>query len=124
VIEKLDQVIANSIQPLANRFHWKVIDSEVSDRIASRDYIAGNLFIRVLNHLGLLAMELGSAHNKGQLRSVSLFKDLLEPPWQGHWNLSIQQQCEFVEKHWEWLQNNLDRKHASQTIQRIDNLPL
>ena len=30
--------------------------------------------------------------------------------------------CDFMEKHWEWLQHNLDRERARQTIQRVDKL--
>jgi len=113
MIDKLNQVIADSIQSPADRLQWKVIDSDASSTSASRDYVAGNVFIRVVNDRGRLAMELGPAHNKGRLRSVYLFKDLLEPPSQGRWNLSIQQQCDFIETHWEWLQQNLNRQYAS-----------
>jgi hypothetical protein len=67
-------------------------------------------------------VEIGPAHDKAQLRSASFFKDLLDPASLGRWNLSIQQQCDFMEKHWAWLQHNLDRERAGQTIQRVDKL--
>ena len=39
----------------------------------------------------------------------------------GRWNLSIEQQCAFIENHWHWLNENLSEGKASQTIRSLDD---
>lgn len=62
-IDKLKKVITESVRPLADRYDWKPTDSEATSRSNCQDYVAGNVFVRVLNDRGLLDMELGPAHN-------------------------------------------------------------
>ena len=83
LIEQLDKVIATHVLPLAQRHQWKEMNSQASSMGALRDYVAGNLYIRVVNDRGLVDIEIGSVHKRKDLRCASFFKDLLAPPRKG-----------------------------------------
>jgi hypothetical protein len=121
MIEQLDKVITTYVLPLVQRHQWKMVASHSSSRGAVRDYAAGNLYIRISLDRGLFDIEVGPVHSNNDLRNVSFFKDLIEPPMNGRWNLSIEQQCDFIEKHWHWLNESLSNDKAAQTIRALDD---
>ena len=119
MMQQLDQIITGQILLLAKRRLWKETRKNESSIVAFRDYIADNLYIRISNDRGCFDMEIGSLGGN-DLRCVSFYKDLLTPSAQGHWHLSIEQQCEFLEQHWAWLNENLHNENATRTVQKLD----
>jgi hypothetical protein len=116
--EHLRQVIAAQIAPLAQRRQWTEVQSEQSSRASLRDYVAGNLYFRISSDRGLIEIEIGSCAD--DLLAVSFYKDLLSPPSLGHWNLSVEQACGFIDEEWDWLMEHLSREQAPSTVQRVD----
>ena len=114
----LQDVITAHIEPLALRRNWKEVRSKVSGIASLQDYVAGNLYFRISSNRGLVEIEIGSCADN--LRAVSFYKDLLLPPPLGHWNLSVEQACCFIEEEWDWLMKHLSRDQASITVQRVD----
>ena len=95
-----EEVITRHIGPLAKRLGWK---ADLSGD-GSKDYSSGAIRVRVLDDGGSLKMMVGPALHMDQALSVSEFKDTVdEPAPKGHWQLSIEEQCAYIEEIWEWL---------------------
>ena len=116
----LDEVIKSQIGPLINRLGLVKAGAGTSGPFSFRDYVSGNLTMRILNERGLLGIEVGPTNQQGDFRAVGIFKDALMPPPSGRWNLSIEQQCEFIEANWDWFVEHLRADKASKTIAEVD----
>ena len=48
------------------------------------------------------------------------FQRFISAAEKGRWNLSIEQQCEFMENKWDWLNDGMSREKREQTIRAVD----
>ncbi len=108
------------IEPLAKKYGFNLVKEEAYGMGALKDYVAGNLYIRLVNDKGIISFEIAPGHLQNELRDVALYKELLAPPPQGVWNLSLAEQAEFLDCNWEWFNTNLSDQTAEQTLKNID----
>ncbi|WP_432461016.1 hypothetical protein [Agarivorans sp. QJM3NY_25] len=120
MLDKLNCVISEFVEPLILKYQW-TLDNEIASGMgAIKEYVGKEIYIRVVNDRGLLDIEIGSKHDKERLRCVSFFKDWKTPPWRGQSNLSVGQQCAFLNENWSQLNELLNEKNANQTIKAVD----
>ena len=119
LLTELDAMISSKLLPLLERHGATALCGGESNNHAFRDYVFANIHLRISNDRGLLDIEIGPA-GESDLRSVSFYRDLLNPPDLGHWNLSIEEQCDFLEQHWMVLNERLSRERARKTIDEVD----
>jgi hypothetical protein len=119
-MSQISNSVSHKLAPLAEQLGWKQTSIEASYNAECCEYESENLIIRIVVDKGVSEISIGSRQNPEQLRDVSFFKDYLNPLKKGHWNLSVQQQCEFIEQHWSWLNDNLSKGKSLNTIRKID----
>ena len=116
--EQFNKMIASHITSFAQRRNWIEVRIEESSRGSLRDYMAGNLYIRICSDRGLIEIEIGSCADN--LRAVSFYKDMLAPAPSGKWNLSVEQACKFIDEQWDWFMEYLGAEKSAVTVQRLD----
>ncbi|MCB2386852.1 hypothetical protein [Thalassolituus alkanivorans] len=120
MLDKLNEVISKYVNPLISKSKWALEKERASGLGALKEYSCENVYIRIVNDRGIFDMEIGSKYNQEQLRCVSFFKDWQSPPKRGKSNLSIEQQCHFLNENWESLNALLSQKEAHKTIGAVD----
>ena len=118
--EQLNNAIAKYVTPMAEKFAFKQVNEEAYGMGALVDYVADNLFIRIVNDKGIISFEIAPKHQKDQLRDLALYKEFLIPPKQGVWNMSLAEQTEFLTDNWNWLNQHLAQSTAPETLKKID----
>jgi hypothetical protein len=123
MLQQLNAAIARYVHEVAERRGWQEFESkQYSNFGASRDYHAGNLHLRVMNDRGLVDLEVGAVSQPRSLRSASFYRDLLDPPALGVWNLGIGDQTKFVDDKWDVLQEMLAPDSWQATLDQIDTV--
>ena len=114
------ETIVTKLDPVINRFNCKKVDESFTSISASMDYVADNLYLRLSVDRRLSEIKIGSVYYVDHLRCLSFFKEMLDPPAHGQWNLSIEQQCMFLVDQWDYLNNVLDKDNVMATIHTMD----
>jgi hypothetical protein len=121
MLEKLYAFIEQHVQAVADRRHWQKFRSEeFGGQGGICDYLAGNLLLRIVNERGLIDLEIGAAAIPSSLRSASFYRDLLDPPAEGRWNMGVGDETKFVDKYWDDLQRMLAPDEWQVTIEKVD----
>ena len=87
---------------------------------ALKDYSAANLLVRVVNDRGIVSFEIAPLSDHNRRFDIALYKEYLDPPKLGVLNLSLQQQVDFLDSHWEWLNDALSAVNATATLTKIE----
>ncbi|MDH3315275.1 MAG: hypothetical protein OER43_05860 [Gammaproteobacteria bacterium] len=118
---QLDKAIDQYVAPLARQYGFVLVNEEAYGMGSLKDYEAGNLFIRILNDKGIVSLEIAPSSYRGKRYDLGLYKEYLDPPKLGVLNLSLQQQAEFLDSHWEWLNDALSPSKSMTTLIDIEN---
>lgn len=116
---KLDSAIEEYVTPLSKKYGFTPINRQVTGMGALQDYAAGNLFIRLVNDRGIISFEIAPLDHPEQTWDVTIFEEYLNPPKRGVLNLSLQQQADFLDSHWEWLSEALSESKYEKTLNEI-----
>jgi hypothetical protein len=87
---------------------------------AAREFVCGSVLLRATNEFGLMDLELGAVESSSSLRSASSFRDILDPPALGQWNLGMGGGAKFVDERWEEVMALLAPGVWPTTVQRIN----
>jgi hypothetical protein len=99
-LAELDSAIAEYLAAIVIRWQWIARSVHEQPTYAERQYVCGNVLIRVLNERGLLDLQLGSIESDKSLRSASSFRDVLDPPALGRWNFGLADAAKFLDERW------------------------
>lgn len=116
---QLDNAISKYVAPLINKYGFVPIHREAMGMGALQDYEAGNLFIRIVNDRGIISFEVGPKKHSEKAWDISIFKEYLSPPKKGVLNLSLAQQAEFLDSHWQWFTEVLSEPNFKETLKEI-----
>lgn len=118
--KQLDEAISKYFDSLIANYNFSLIKQEAFGLGALKDYENENLYMRIVNDKGIISLEVGPKSNTEQARDIALYKELKEPPKQGCWNLSLQEQAEYLEDNWEWFLNALNEEHQKETLIKLN----
>ncbi len=117
---ELDTSIEHHANPIIQKRKLQHIHSENLNLWAYREYKADNLLFRIATDRGLISVEITPASNPSLFRGLSAYRDLLDPPDQGRWNLSVTDSIQFLDEHWDEFQQILSPGLCEQTIKNVD----
>ena len=118
--EEFKNLISEKVKSEIDKHNLELVNSDFSGMGELREYSSENLYIRVVNDRGIFDIEVGSVFNNDNLRCVSFFKDWLSPPMKGRWNLSIEQQLEYLSENWDWFNRILAESNHQSSIENLD----
>ena len=87
---------------------------------ALKDYSAENVLVRVVNDRGIISFEIAPLSDRGRRFDIALYKEYSDPPKLGVLNLSLKQQADFLDCHWEWLNDALSPANFGATLAEIE----
>ncbi len=117
---RLDQAIDKYFAPLARQYGFVLVNEEAYGMGALKDYSAENVLVRVVNDRGIVSFEIAPLSDPERRFDVAVYKEYLDPPKLGVLNLSLQQQADFLESHWDWLNDTLSPAKAKATLAEIE----
>ena len=120
MLPSLDSAIGEQLSALIERRGWRALSVNNGVRYADRDYVCGHVLLRVRNELGLIDLEVGSVESEESLRSASSFRDLLDPPPSGRWNLSLGAGW-FIDENWDTVCAMVSSQNWRETVGQIDD---
>ena len=112
---QLDRAIEKYVLPLGEKYGFSPVKRQCTGMGALQDYIAGNLYIRIVNDRGIIDFEVAPLNHPDRLCDLTLIREYLNPPARGVLNLSLQQQAEFMDSHWDWLTEVLSEPGCADT---------
>lgn len=86
---------------------------------AERAYTMDHIMLKATCERGLCGFELGCVNHPEQLIDGSSFRDLLDPPNEGRWNLGMGAAA-FINEHWTQIYEMLKPINWPTTLQRIE----
>ncbi|MDX1527424.1 MAG: hypothetical protein R3337_02280 [Gammaproteobacteria bacterium] len=117
---RLDDAIDKYFAPLAGKYGFALVNEEAYGMGALKDYSAENVLVRIVNDRGIIGFEIAPLSNRNRRFDLALYKEYLDPPKLGVLNLSLQQQADFLDSHWEWLNDALSPANAATTLTEIE----
>ena len=118
---KLDDAIEKYFRTLIEKHGFRLVNEYESGMGALKDYESENLFIRIVNDKGIISLDIAPKSNPNKTYDIALYKELREPPASGSWNLSLQDQAEYFEDNWAWLNNNLTGEKTDKTLDKLED---
>jgi hypothetical protein len=122
MLSKLDEAISKYASVLLNRGFAPTSQAEnLGYGYAERTYVLDHVLVRAIYERGLTYLEVGCAIQPGRLVEASGFRDLIDPPAQGRWNLGIGAAA-FLDAHWDRVYDLVRPPNWMQTRQAIEAL--
>jgi hypothetical protein len=122
MLSKLDEAISKYASVLLRRgFAATAQDENVGYGYAERVFVLDHVLLKAIYLRGLTYLELGCSREPGRLVEASGFRDLMDPPAQGRWNLGMGAAA-FLNAHWERVYDLLRPSNWMQTRQKIEAL--
>ncbi len=117
---QLDKAIETYFAPLARKYGFTLVNEEAYGLGALRDYSVENVLVRIVNDRGIIGFEIAPLSERNRRFDIALYKEYLDPPKLGVLNLSLRQQADFLDSHWEWLNDALSPANAAATLAEIE----
>ncbi len=117
---QLEKTIDKYFAPLVQKYGFLLVVEEAYGMGALKDYSAENVLVRVVNDRGLISFEIAPLSDRDHRFDLALYKEYLDPPKLGVLNLSLEQQADFLDSHWEWLNDALSPANAGATLAEIE----
>ena len=117
---KLEDAIKKYFRVLIEGHELRLVNEYESGMGALKDYQSENLFIRIVNDKGIISLDIAPKSNPNKTYDIALYKELREPPARGSWNLSLQEQAEYLEDNWAWFNENLTGKKIDNTLEKLE----
>src|SRR5258706_4786066 len=90
MLSKLDEAISKYASVLLQRgFAATAQDENVGYGYAERVFVLDHVLLKAIYERGLTYIEVGCSLHPERLIEASGFRDLIDPPAQGRWNLGI-----------------------------------
>lgn len=122
MLSKLDEAISKHASVLLARGFTATAQHEnVTQGWAERTYVLDHVVLRAVYEKGLTYLEIGCSLDSDRLVEASGFRDLIDPPAQGRWNLGMGAAA-FLDAHWQRVYDLLRPSNWMQTRQRIEAL--
>ncbi len=118
---QLEKAIETYFAPSIRKHGFALVNEEAYGMGALKDYSAENVLVRVVNDRGIVSFEIAPLIETERRFDIALYKEYLDPPKLGVLNLSLQQQVDFLESHWAWLNDALSPKKAKATLAEIED---
>ena len=119
--QKLEDAIEKYFHVLIEGHGFRLVNEYASVMGALKDYESKNLFIRIVNDKGIISLDIAPKSNPEKTYDIALYKELREPPVRGCWNLSLQEQAEYLEDNWVWFNNNLTGEETDKTLEKLED---
>ena len=119
--QKLADAIEKYFRVLIEGHGFRLVNEYASGMGALKGYESENLFIRIVNDKGIISLEIAPKSNPKKMYDIALYKELREPPLRGSWNLSLQEQAEYLEDNWTWFNKNLTSEEADNTLEKLED---
>ncbi|MBT8399023.1 MAG: hypothetical protein KJO98_00985 [Rhodothermia bacterium] len=121
-VDQLKDAFAKHFRELAKRRSWGEPSVRTFPSGARLEFVSGNIRVRLVNDKRLLYAEVGPVAVPSASFTVSQMKDLLDPPRDGRWSLSLSESAEYLDRQWEYLHREFADGRANATIQRLATL--
>src|SRR5438552_8844990 len=122
MLSDLDDAISKYASVLLRRGFAATAQYEnVTQGWAERKYVLDHVLLRAVYERGLTYLEVGCALHPERLVEASGFRDLIDPPARGRWNLGMAAAA-FLDANWERVYDLLRPSNWSQTRQKIETL--
>lgn len=122
MFSKLDEAILTYAGALLQRgFKEKAWDGYVGNGYAERVFTLDHVILKAVYDRGLMYLEIGCTHHPERMVEASRFRDLMEPPPQGRWNLGMGAAA-FLDANWEQVYDLLRPSNCMQTCLKIEAL--
>jgi hypothetical protein len=119
MLSQLDQAIARYARGLLRRgFTGSAPSEDVRYGHAERLYVLDHVLLKAVYERGLMYLEVGCASQPDRMIEASRFRDLLDPPAQGHWNLGMAA-AEFLNSRWEQVRELVTPSKWPETLRRM-----
>ena len=118
--EKLEEAIKKYFRGLLKKHGLRLVKEFASGVGALKDFESENLFLRIVNDKGIVSLEIAPKSNPEKIYDIALYKELREPPAQGNWNLSLQEQADYLEDNWAWFNTHLSGAKIDQTLEKLE----
>ncbi|HYE63918.1 MAG TPA: hypothetical protein VD997_18150 [Phycisphaerales bacterium] len=116
----LDRAISTYTTALLKRGFAPVSQFEDMDRgYAERTYMLDHIVLKAIYERGLAYLEIGCSDEPDRMVEASGFRDLLDPPAQGHWSLGMGGAAAFIDAHWDTVYDLLRPSNWPQARARI-----
>src|SRR3954469_1071756 len=117
MLSDLDAAISKHVSVfLARGFSATTHYENATQGWAERRYVLDHVLLRAVYERGLTYLEVGCAQHPERLVEASGFRDLIDPPAQGRWNLGMAA-ASFLDAHWERVYDLLQPSNWMQTRQ-------
>ncbi|MBT8400686.1 MAG: hypothetical protein KJO98_09430, partial [Rhodothermia bacterium] len=100
-VDQLEDAFAKHFSELAKRRSWGDPLVRTFPSGAHLEFVSGNIQVRLVNDKRLLYAEVGPVAVPNASFTVSQMKDLLDPPRDGRWSLSLSESAEYLDRQWE-----------------------
>ena len=118
--KKLEDAIEKYFRVLIEAHGFRRVNEYASGMGALKDYESENLFIRIVNDKGIISLDIAPKSNPEKTYDLALYKELREPPAHGCWNLSLQEQAEYLENNWVWFNKSLTGEETDKTLEKLE----
>ena len=117
---KLEDAIEKYFRMLIEEHRFRLVNEYASGMGALKNFESENLFIRIVNDKGIISLDIAPKSNPEKTYDIALYKELREPPASGSWNLSLQEQAEYLEDNWAWFNNNLTGEKTDNILKNLE----
>lgn len=117
---QLEKAIDKYFAPSIRKHGFALVNEEAYGMGALKDYSAENVLVRVVNDRGIVSFEIAPLSDPERRFDIGIYKEYLNPPKLGVLNLSLQQQTDFLDSHWDWLNDTLSPSNAAATLAEIE----
>lgn len=124
MLSQLDDAISKHASILLQRGFVETTQGEnVGYGYAERTYVLDHVMLKAIYERGLTFLEVGCALHPERLVEASGFRDLIDPPAQGRWNLGMGA-ASFLDAEWERIYellsppNWMNTRHAIEALRR------
>lgn len=117
---QLEEAIERYFASLVRKYGSVLVNEEAYAMGAVKDYSADHVLVRVVNDRGIVSLEIAPLSDRGMRFDIALYKEYLDPPRTGVLNLSLQHQADFLDSHWEWMNDALSPFNARTILAEIE----
>jgi hypothetical protein len=116
----LDEAVSKYASDLLKRgFTETAHDENAGYGYAERSFVLDHVLLKAVYERGLTYLEVGCSLHPERLVEASGFRDLIDPPAQGRWNLGMGAAA-FLNAHWERVYDLLRPSNWMQTRDEIE----
>jgi hypothetical protein len=121
MLSQLDDAISKYARDLLRRGFTEISHVEYAGPgYAERVYALDHVLVKAVYERGLTYLEVGCASQPERRIAASAFRDLLDPPAQGRWNMGMAA-AEFLNAHWDQVYDLVRPSNWSHTLRRIES---